>query len=257
VRLLLCTGASKRATYFEKAFRESAYSVSIAVDIVEAKWLLRTEDFDAVVLFARAGESDKQIAADTRQVREVVQARSPEAWRQPLIFALCDAATSALRATILRAGADACFCEPIYFAEVQARLCAFRRHAPSVQINGLLDQAETIAAAHAVGRAAPLADAPETTVGRLNAGRRELIFAGVHLGLSAREYLFVDCLLQHAPQPVSHEQLLQYCWAENDDVLHSVVGQTALRLRKRCQHAGMAVKIESVPRFGYRLIFGA
>ncbi|WP_347556964.1 winged helix-turn-helix domain-containing protein [Robbsia sp. KACC 23696] len=245
--------------YFEKALRESAHSVSIVTDIDGANWLLHTEDFDAVILFERAGESETKVAEDTRAVRETVRSRSPETWRQPLIFVLCDSATSSLRTTVLRAGADACFCEPIYFAEVQARLGAFRRCVPSAAQEEALGEPEKRAATDRVGRGGQTldADASGAEVGYLDAGRRELIFAGVHLSLSAREYLFVDCLLHQAPHPVSHEQLLQYCWSENDDVLQSVVGQTALRLRKRMQHAGMAVKIESVPRFGYRLIFGA
>lgn len=253
MRLLLCSGSSKRVGYFERALRESAHSVSRAGDVAGATWLLRQEDFDAVLLFSSASMEETETAEYTTQIRSVVQSRSPSLWHQPLIFVLCEVASPMHRTRLLRAGADACFCEPIYFAEVEARLRSFRRHVTSVEPETPPPAAERIAwfperdvsADHAmVQREAP----------RLDEDLRALCYAGTRLDLSVREYLFIACLMQQAPHPVPHERLLQYCWYDNEDVLRSVVGQTALRLRRRLQAAAMPLQIASVPRFGYRLI---
>ncbi|MFK7692605.1 response regulator transcription factor [Paenibacillus sp. HJGM_3] len=134
----------------------------------------------------------------------------------------------------LRAGADDYMIKPFAFEELEARLEAlFRRQERGIQPDTLRFGALT---AH------------------LN--RYEVTRDGEAISLTRREFQLLVCLMRHAGQVLSREQLLDQVWGLGADVTLNTVDSTVRLLRKKVDGPYPIKCIQSVYGAGYRLTTG-
>ncbi|NBD26573.1 response regulator transcription factor [Paenibacillus glycinis] len=135
----------------------------------------------------------------------------------------------------LRAGADDYMIKPFAFEELEARLFAlFRRQDRSYRSSDTLCLGELTA--------------------HLN--RFEVARRGETIALTRREFQLLVCLMRHAGQVLSREQLLDQVWGLGSDVTLNVVDATIKLLRKKVDGPHEAKCIQSVYGAGYRLTTG-
>ena len=135
------------------------------------------------------------------------------------------------RVTGLDAGADDYLVKPFAFEELSARLRALgRRGAPA-------------------GRRT----APKLVVGpiTLDETARRVTVEGANVELSPREFSLLECLLRHAGQTLSRDQLLDQAWPFGVAVTPNAVDAYIHYLRDKLGSAGRF--IQTVRGVGYRL----
>ncbi|GLX66916.1 response regulator transcription factor [Paenibacillus glycanilyticus] len=131
----------------------------------------------------------------------------------------------------LHAGADDYMIKPFAFEELEARLIAlFRRQERSYQ-SDIISLGDITA--------------------HLN--RFEVNREGMAIALTRREFQLLVCLMRHAGQVLSREQLLDHVWGIGSDVTLNVVDATIKLLRKKLDGPFESKSIQSVYGAGYRL----
>ncbi|AZN42647.1 response regulator transcription factor [Paenibacillus albus] len=135
----------------------------------------------------------------------------------------------------LRAGADDYMIKPFAFEELEARLIAlFRRQDRGYQFSDKLSLGDISA----------------------NLDRFEVTRGGAAIPLTRREFQLLICLMRHAGQVLSREQLLDHVWGLASDVTLNVVDATIRLLRKKVDGPYETKCIQSVYGAGYRFIIG-
>lgn len=132
----------------------------------------------------------------------------------------------------LRTGADDYMIKPFAFEELEARLIAlFRRQERGYQSDTL-------------------------SMGDITAhlNRFEVTRGGLAIALTRREFQLLICLMRHAGQVLSREQLLDHVWGIGSDVTLNVVDATIKLLRKKVDGPYETKCIQSVYGAGYRLL---
>ncbi|NIK70793.1 MULTISPECIES: response regulator transcription factor [unclassified Paenibacillus] len=131
----------------------------------------------------------------------------------------------------LHAGADDYMIKPFAFEELEARLIAlFRRQERGYQ-SDIISLGDITA--------------------HLN--RLEVNRGGMAISLTRREFQLLVCLMRHAGQVLSREQLLDHVWGIGSDVTLNVVDATIKLLRKKLDGPFESKSIQSVYGAGYRL----
>ena len=131
----------------------------------------------------------------------------------------------------LDAGADDYLVKPFAFEELSARLRALARrgHAPGRRTTPTL-------------KAGPIA---------LDETARRVTVDGATVDLSPREFSLLECLLRHAGQTLSRDQLLDQAWPFGVAVTPNAVDAYIHYLRDKLGAAGR--NIQTVRGVGYRL----
>jgi len=132
----------------------------------------------------------------------------------------------------LDAGADDYLVKPFAYEELAARLRALDRRA---------------AGHHQIGQR--LANGPIV----LDQGLRRAEVAGRVVELTRREFTLLECLLRHAGQVLSRDQLLDYAWPFGDAVTHNTVEAYVHLLRSKLG-PDAAARITTVHGVGYRMV---
>jgi DNA-binding response OmpR family regulator len=132
----------------------------------------------------------------------------------------------------LDAGADDYLVKPFAYEELVARLRALDRRA---------------AGHHQIGQ--QLANGPIVLDQRL----RRVEVAGQVIELTRREFTLLECLLRHAGQVLSRDQLLDYAWPFGDAVTHNTVEAYVHLLRSKLGPDAGA-RIVTVHGVGYRMV---
>ncbi|WP_329606808.1 response regulator transcription factor [Paraburkholderia polaris] len=158
------------------------------------------------------------------------------------IVVVLGAATAQDRTRILRAGADACFCQPYSFIEMHERMAALQR------VGGARGALGGSASASVSASVLPVAGGPA-----LDAATRELVCGARRVAVTRREFLLLECLLRQVSAPVARDQLIRYAWPEKEDVDPSSVNLVVSRLRRKLSEDVPEVRIETVSRFGYQV----
>jgi DNA-binding response OmpR family regulator len=232
MRVLFVGPAHPEAAWLFKALQESAHSLQRADDLRDGVFLAAQEPFDAIVLMVLEVGF---YSALTEFVGEFAAGGGGAA-----IVAVLGVATAQDRTKVLRAGADACFCQPYSFIEMHERMQALQR------IGG---------GRAGVGGSASSAfssvDGPS-----LDAATRELVFGPRRVGVTRREFLLLECLIKQVNAPVARDQLIRYAWPEKEDVDPSSVNLVVSRLRRKLGGDLPEVRIETVSRFGYQVSVG-
>ena len=131
----------------------------------------------------------------------------------------------------LDAGADDYLVKPFAYEELAARLRALSRRAGNGRRRG----------------------SPKLTAGPivLDEAARSVTVDGRSVDLSPREFALLECLLRHAGQTLSRDQLLDQAWPFNVAVTLNAVDAYIHYLRTKLGDAGRW--IETVRGVGYRL----
>lgn len=237
MRVLFVGPSHPEAAWLFKALQESAHSLQRADDLRDGVFLATQEPFDAIVLMV--------LDVGLYPVLLGMLAEFSTAGSGAAIVAVLGAATAQDRTRALRAGADACFCQPYSFIEMHERLQALQR------IGGV--RAATVAsgstAVCAYASSVPAAlDAPS-----LDVATRELVLGASRVAVTRREFLLLECLLRQLNAPVARDQLIRYAWPEKEDVDPSSVNLVVSRLRRKLLGDVPQVRIETVSRFGYQV----
>jgi DNA-binding response OmpR family regulator len=72
------------------------------------------------------------------------------------------------------------------------------------------------------------------------------------LALTATEWSLLECLLRHAGQALTREQILNYVWSQDRDVQPSLVDVYISYLRRKLDRPGRSNPIQTVRGCGYR-----
>ena len=72
------------------------------------------------------------------------------------------------------------------------------------------------------------------------------------LTLTATEWSLLECLLRHAGQALTREQILNYVWSHDRDVQPSLVDVYISYLRRKLHQPGQPDPIQTVRGCGYR-----
>ncbi|PXA78127.1 hypothetical protein DMC25_22660 [Caulobacter sp. D4A] len=131
----------------------------------------------------------------------------------------------------MRAGADACLTRPVHVVELEARLTALARLAP------------TPSSAVATGL-------------RFDAAGRKVVLGELSLVLPSREYALLAYMADHAGQVLSAEQILKHVWGEGDDPRPERVRTAVARLRLKLEAAFGRPLLATLRGHGYRLDIG-
>lgn len=230
MRVLFVGPSHPEAAWLFKALQESAHSLQRADDLRDGVFLASQETFDAIVLMVIDVAHYPSLLAFLGEFSATGSGAS--------IVAVLGAATAQDRTRVLRAGADACFCQPYSFIEMHERLQALRR------ISG----ARAVAANSGRARISLAFNSPS-----LDTATRELVFGMRRLAVTRREFLLLECLLRQVNAPVARDQLIRYAWPEKEDVDPSSVNLVVSRLRRKLMDDVPQVRIETVSRFGYQV----
>ena len=138
------------------------------------------------------------------------------------------------RVSGLDAGADDYLLKPFAFEELSARLRALSRR----------------------GTAGPRRSDPKLTAGpiELDEAARQVTVGGDPIELSPREFSLLECLLRHAGQTLSRDQLLDQAWPFSVAVTPNAVDAYVHYLRAKLGPA--SGQLETVRGVGYRLAHG-
>lgn len=236
MRVLFVGPSHPEAAWLFKALQESAHSLQRADDLRDGVFLASQEPFDAIVLMVL----DVGLYSSLQGfIGEFAVAGSGAA-----IVAVLGAATAQDRTRVLRAGADACFCQPYSFIEMHERMAALQR------VGGVRGTLGGSGFASAAASASVL-----SAVGgpSLDGATRELVCGARRVAVTRREFLLLECLLRQVNAPVARDQLIRYAWPEKEDVDPSSVNLVVSRLRRKLLGDVPEVRIETVSRFGYQV----
>jgi two-component system, OmpR family, response regulator len=223
MRVLLITSPQPESAWLFKALQESAHSLQRVDDLRDGIFVASQESFDAIVV----------VSSESRPLSGLLDAL-PTLSREgngAAVIVTLGHANPRDRTKILRAGADACFSQPVSFIEMHERLLALRRAKPYGTTQ----------------------DALASATPALDPATREFVAGGHRIVVTRREYMLLECLLRQPNAPVARERVIRYAWPEQEDVDPSSVNLAVSRLRRKLLPHAPAVQIETVSRYGYQI----
>lgn len=235
MRVLFVGPTHPEAAWLFKALQESAHSLQRADDLRDGVFLAAQEAFDAIVLMVL----DVGLYASFHDLLAEFAAGGGGA----AIVAVLGVATAQDRTSVLRAGADACFCQPYSFIEMHERMQALQR------ISGARGAVSSSLSSSVV----PAFSFSSSDLPFLDAATRELVSGTRRVAVTRREFLLLECLLKQVNAPVARDQLIRYAWPEKEEVDPSSVNLVVSRLRRKLSADVPDLRIETVSRFGYQV----
>ena len=130
----------------------------------------------------------------------------------------------------LDSGADDYVCKPFNAEELSARIRALlRRSAESVQELSMIGDIS------------------------IDTSARTVSISGSEVRLRPREFALLTYLIEQAGSTITHKNLRDKVWWDEENVERNTINAMAARLRKKLQEAGSKVGITSVAGEGFRL----
>lgn len=218
MRVLLAEDEQILARSVRNGLHRAGMTVDVVHDGPSAIELLRTQDYEAIVL-----DRDLPLLSGDEVCKYII-AHHPSVG----VLMLTASATLVDRVAGLQLGADDYLVKPFEFPELVARLRALQRRS---------------------GHRAP----PELRFGqlRLDPFTHQAYRADTLLGLSPKEFRILEQLLRAQGGVLSAETLLQRAWDENADPFTNSPRVVISTLRKKL---GKPWPIETVPGAGYRVV---
>jgi two-component system, OmpR family, copper resistance phosphate regulon response regulator CusR len=217
-RILIAEDEARLSAFLEKGLRANGFVTTVAGDGATAALMARDADFDLLILdVGLPGKDGFEALQDLRRAGQ----------RLPVIM-LTVRRDPADKVAGLQAGADDYVTKPFAFEELLARVHARLRH-----------------------RRGP--DRSTLRVGELvlDLRGRRAARNGVTADLTAKEFMLLETLMEHAGQVLSREQLLSHVWGyDYDPGVGSNVVEVYVRYLRR--KLGVDV-IETVRGMGYCL----
>ncbi|MEZ2311867.1 response regulator transcription factor [Paraburkholderia sp. RCC_158] len=224
MRVLLIAGLHPESAWLSKALHEGTNSLQRVDDLRDGIFVAAQEIFDTIIVMSSE-------ASPYPRILNALPELARSACGAPIIVTLASAGPNE-RTRVLRAGADACFSQPLSFIEMQERMRALCR---------------AIAATAGGGTTSGSALA-------LDSATRELVCGERRVEVTRREYMLLECLLRQLNMPVARNQLIGYAWPECEDVDPSSVNLVVSRLRRKLARHALDVHIDTVNRYGYQIV---
>ena len=216
MRLLVVEDTEELAEAIMRRLRKVGYAVDVAPDGEEADALLRTEDYDLVVLDLTLPRMSGQTVL--RRLRRRCQ-------RTPVLVLTARSDVDA-KVSVLDVGADDYLVKPFDFRELEARCRALLRRPH--------------------GLAASTAEFGNLT---LDIAAKRVSVAGRTVELGGREFRLLELLLSHRGRVLSKAALLDRLFGLDDAVAPNAVELYVSRLRRKLD--GSAVHIRTLRGMGY------
>lgn len=219
MRVLIIEDEQEMAAAVKKGLEAQGFSVDLASNGSEGLLQFDCNDYTAVLLDLNLPDMDGM------EVLSAIRAQK----NTPLIILSARDATNAIQQG-LDEGADDYVTKPFDLYVLGSRIRAVARRSFGISRG-------------------------EIAVGELvvEPARRVARCGTTALELSAKEYVILECLAQHAPDFVSAEELLSYAYDDSVDPFSSVIRVHMANIRKKLSSAGAKVEIASVKGRGYRL----
>lgn len=97
-------------------------------------------------------------------------------------------------------------------------------------------------------------DAIESGELSLNPNSRAVERRGTVIHLTRKEYAILECLMQHAGQPVTRASLMQHAWSGGDDAWTNTIDVHIKHLRDKIDRPFPRSLIQTVHGIGYKLL---
>jgi two-component system copper resistance phosphate regulon response regulator CusR len=218
VRILVIEDDPTVGQYVKRGLEEQRWSVDLVADGEEGERHADSEAYDLVILDMRL---------PGKPGLDVLRSLRSKGFERPVLVLTAQDAVDA-KVTALRAGADDYVTKPFAFEELLARVHARLRH-----------------------RREP--DRSTLRIGELvlDLRGRRAARNGVTADLTAKEFMLLETLMEHAGQVLSREQLLSHVWGyDYDPGVGSNVVEVYVRYLRRKLGADV---IETVRGMGYCL----
>ncbi len=220
MRLLVVEDDPSLAQVLRRALVDDGYAVDVAAYAVDARHLLATTAYDAVVLDLGLPDGD-----GLSLCREARDAGNPT---PILVLTARDGLTDKVAG--LDAGADDYLTKPFDFPELAARLRALLRRPADAR--------------------APVLASGDI---RLDPAAKRVWRGSIMVPLTAREFSLLEYLMRHPGRVHSRADLLDHVWDANYDGLSNVVDVHVANLRRKLDLPGDPAPIDTVRGLGYQL----
>jgi len=220
MKILIVEDEHLIATSIKKGLEQEHYTVDIAFDGLEGYDLAATGDYDIILLdLMLPGLDGLSICKKLREEKN----------NTPILMLT---AKSQLEDKIkgLNSGADDYLTKPFAFEELLARIRALSRRPQQATSKTLTVGDLSI----------------DTTNYQVKRGTKEI-------RLSSKEYSLLECLVRHAGQILNKDQLIQYVWSYESDILPNTVEVYIRNLRQKIDKPFKKKLIQTIRGFGYKI----
>jgi len=209
------------ATSIKKGLEQEHYVVDLAFDGEEGLDLASSGDYDLVLLDLMLPKMDGLKVC--RQLRK-------DEIHTPILMLT---AKSQLEDKVvgLDSGADDYLTKPFAFEELLARVRALARRPQNTATAEILKVGDL----------------------SLNISTYEVLRNGKNISLSSKEYSLLECLMRHAGQILSKDQLIQHVWSYESDILPNTVEVYIRNLRLKIDKNYSQKLIKTIRCFGYKI----
>ena len=209
------------ATSIKKGLEQEHYVVDLAFDGEEGLDLASSGDYDLVLLDLMLPKMDGLKVC--RQLRK-------DEIHTPILMLT---AKSQLEDKVvgLDSGADDYLTKPFAFEELLARVRALARRPQNTATAEILKVGDL----------------------SLNISTYEVLRNGKNISLSSKEYSLLECLIRHAGQILSKDQLIQHVWSYESDILPNTVEVYIRNLRLKIDKNYSQKLIKTIRGFGYKI----
>jgi DNA-binding response OmpR family regulator len=220
MKILIVEDEHLIATSLKKGLEQEHYTVDISFDGVEGYDLASSGDYDIILLDLMLPNLDG--LSICKKLRE-------ENNHTPILMLT---AKSQLEDKIkgLNSGADDYLTKPFAFEELLARIRALSRR-PQQSTGKILTVGDL---------------SIDTTNYQIRRGIKEI-------RLSSKEYSLLECLVRHAGQILNKDQLIQYVWSYESDILPNTVEVYIRNLRQKIDKPFKKKLIQTIRGFGYKI----
>jgi DNA-binding response OmpR family regulator len=220
MRLLVVEDEEKLAISLKRGLEQDGFSVDLAFDGIDGKWLATENTYDAIVLdIMLPGLNGYRICRELRDEGD---------WTPILMLTAKSGDLDETEA--LDTGADDFLRKPFSHVVLVARLRALLRR-------GRPERPVTLVAGDLT----------------LNPNKRRATRGDTEIELSAREFAVLEYLITHADQVVSKRDILHHVWSHDVDSDPNIVEVYVRHLRKKIDIPFGVESIQTVRGTGYRL----
>ena len=208
------------ANALKKGLEQEHYTVDLAFDGLEGFDLASSGNYDIVLLDLMLPKMDGlEICRQLRHLQIHV----------PILMLTAKSQTED-KIKGLNCGADDYLTKPFAFEELLARIRALIRRPQNTTTEIL-------------------------TVGdlSLNLSTYEVIRQNKFISLSGKEYSLLECLMRHANKILTKDQLIQYVWSYESDILPNTVEVYIRNLRQKIDYPFKQKLIKTIRGFGYKI----
>ena len=201
MRILVVEDDAKIASFVVNGLKQNGFAVDRCADGEQGHLLASTTSYDAAIIDIMLPKLDGL---------SLVQALRREGSKVPVIILSAKASVDD-RVKGLQAGGDDYVPKPFAFSELLARVQALIRRATNVS------------------------EPTRLTVGDLTLDllTREVVRAGEHIDLQAREFALLEYLMRHAGRVVTKTMIMEHIWDYSFDPQTNVVDVLVHRLRHK------------------------